>query len=459
MSERIFSFQRTIFEVDERLCFVIMPFKAPLDEVYLDVIKPAIETHPVSLRCIRADEIYTTGTVLGGIWEEIQKARLIISDLTNRNPNVFYELGLAHTIQKPVILLAQNIDDIPFDLRYLRYILYEFTPRGAEKLRSQLVATVQNVLSQPLSVNLNDDVTFEMKTRIRELEETVNSLDRERTELTKQIQASSVAATLMRQYANVEVIDNSTLQNSGVFLSANLPKTFIGTDGSEYLLVKSGTFPMGGKAGLHSNEDPRHTVEVGAFYISKHPVTNAQYYRFIKSKDFPPPAYWTQGKFPNKKAGHPVVGITWYDAQSYAAWVGGRLPTEAEWEKAASWDDNKQRKYRFPWGDDFIKSRLNFTDSGLRDTTPAGLYPQGASPCGALDMAGNTWEWTSTLMMDYPYVYNDGREDLNTKGFRAVRGGSWLAPLENIHMTYRNGEMPKFFSVDLGFRIVIDIPK
>lgn len=101
MSERIFSFQRTIFEVDERLCFVIMPFKAPLDEVYLDVIKPAIETPPVSLRCIRADEIYTTGTVLGGIWEEIQKSRLIISDLTNRNPNVFYELGLAHTMQSP----------------------------------------------------------------------------------------------------------------------------------------------------------------------------------------------------------------------------------------------------------------------------------------------------------------------------------------------------------------------
>ena len=128
-------------------CFVLMPFGdvRDLQAVYRDHVKAVIER--CGLRCERADDIYDVTGVMQSVWEGINRARLVVADLTERNPNVFYELGIAHTLGKPVIMLTQSIDFVPFDLRHLRCIEYSYTPRGADQLEQALERTIKTVLS------------------------------------------------------------------------------------------------------------------------------------------------------------------------------------------------------------------------------------------------------------------------------------------------------------------------
>ena len=133
-----------------------------------------------------------------------------------------------------------------------------------------------------------------------------------------------------------------------------------------------------------------------------------------------------------------MVCVSWQDATAYIAWLikttgqrGWRLPTEAEWEKAARWDPQRQDSRIYPWGDSFDKDRCNTSESGIGTTSPVGSYPasdarrSGASPFGVEEMAGNVWEWTSSLYKPYPYTRNDGREDSKSTENRTLRGGSW----------------------------------
>jgi len=124
--------------------FVLMPFKADLREVYEDHIKSVAAS--LSLKVARADDFFTTSAVMKDVWTAICRTRIIIADCTGRNPNVFYEIGLAHTVGKPVVLITQNSEDVPFDLRYIRYIPYEYTPRGMKKFEVNLTNTVKTVL-------------------------------------------------------------------------------------------------------------------------------------------------------------------------------------------------------------------------------------------------------------------------------------------------------------------------
>jgi hypothetical protein len=128
------------FTLDPQLCFVLMPFTDRFQPIYDDHIRPAVER--AGLRCERADEIRGTNLITWDIWEKINRARFLIADLTDRNPNVFYELGLAHAISKDVILLTQSMDFVPFDLKALRCITYEFTPRGVQSLEKGLSGTI-----------------------------------------------------------------------------------------------------------------------------------------------------------------------------------------------------------------------------------------------------------------------------------------------------------------------------
>jgi hypothetical protein len=132
------------FRIDEKLCFVLMPFRDPYNIIYQDHIKPAVER--TALRCVRANDIYGVNRVMEDIWEQICKAKVIVSELTGRNPNVFYETGIAHTIGKRVILVTQTMDDVPFDLRDLRCIIYEYTPRGCIQLEEALERTLQTTI-------------------------------------------------------------------------------------------------------------------------------------------------------------------------------------------------------------------------------------------------------------------------------------------------------------------------
>src|SRR5262249_43936772 len=131
------------------------------------------------------------------------------------------------------------------------------------------------------------------------------------------------------------------------------------------------------------------------------------------------------------KLEYPVVSISWYDATSYAAWLAEltgqpwRLATEAEWEKAARWDDERRLARPYPWGYQFDPACCNTSESGFKTTTPIGAFPSGASPCGAQELAGNIWEWTSSLFRAYPYSARYGSERAEAPGCRVLRGGSW----------------------------------
>ena len=133
------------FTLDPNLCFILMPFAEEMRPIYDDHIRPIVESEGIS--CIRADEIVGVNLITFDIWEKINRARFIIADLTGQNPNVFYELGLAHALGKEVVLLTQSIDDVPFDLKAMRCIIYSYQPRGVKNLEKNLKATIKNIMS------------------------------------------------------------------------------------------------------------------------------------------------------------------------------------------------------------------------------------------------------------------------------------------------------------------------
>ena len=135
------------YALDPGLCFVLMPFLDSLRPVYEDHIKPIVEA--VGLRCVRADEIVGTAAITKDIWEHICRARVIVADLTGMNANVFYEIGLAHALGKDVILLSQSMDDVPFDLKMLRCIVYAYSPRTIKQMEAQLKQTIAKTIKSP----------------------------------------------------------------------------------------------------------------------------------------------------------------------------------------------------------------------------------------------------------------------------------------------------------------------
>jgi len=134
------------FAINHNLVFVLMPFAAEFEEIYSTCIKPTLEKRIP--RCLRADEIFHNKPIVEIIWKNINEALLVVADLSGRNPNVFYEVGMAHTLGKEVILLTQDLNDVPFDLRHLSVICYKWTPPGAERLKQALDATVVSVLQR-----------------------------------------------------------------------------------------------------------------------------------------------------------------------------------------------------------------------------------------------------------------------------------------------------------------------
>lgn len=134
------------FLLNEKSVFVLMPFGDPFDTIYRNHIKPLVET-VCELKCRRADDIYSTQAIMEDIWRYTNEARFLISDITGRNANVFYETGVAHTIGKDVILITQSIDDVPFDLKHLRHIVYQYTPEGIDDFKLNLRNTIINTLN------------------------------------------------------------------------------------------------------------------------------------------------------------------------------------------------------------------------------------------------------------------------------------------------------------------------
>jgi formylglycine-generating enzyme required for sulfatase activity len=229
-------------------------------------------------------------------------------------------------------------------------------------------------------------------------------------------------------------------------------------DGSRLLLIPPGVFSMGSEGG-YPNERPVHQVEVGAFYLAAHPVTNEQYARFVAETGHRVPALddrrvqrenWDPDSrsFPLERARHPVVLVSWRDAQAYCEWAGGRLPTEAEWEKAARGGvDGKL----YPWGDLIDPSLANYDNQN--GATPVGSYP--ANAYGLYDMVGNGWEWVADWYDPHYYARSPGENPLGPESgaTKVLRGGAWLLFPEFCRVAYRFRNSPDFRFNLIGFRL------
>ena len=238
----------------------------------------------------------------------------------------------------------------------------------------------------------------------------------------------------------------------------------------EMCLIPAGTFVMGSEDGL-PNETPVHKIYLNAYYIGKTEVTNAEYYQFWladgeDNSEHTPISYGDEfGEWPNiakTKPNYPVIGVSWHAAVAYAEWSGARLPTEAEWEKAARGTDAR----RWPWGNTFSKHITRTTihanvwngKDRAHQLAPVGNYPTGASPYGAHDLAGNVWEWVTDW---YSETYYHRSPDRNPKGpevgsRRVVKGGSWLNLERLARCTTRIGQYPAIGTSFIGFRLAKD---
>ncbi len=240
----------------------------------------------------------------------------------------------------------------------------------------------------------------------------------------------------------------------------------------EFIAIPAGTFLMGtperdlsklakrygGTRESYREESPQHPVALPAYAIARTPVTHALYAAFVAATGARAPLAWRGQTPPEALRDHPVFDVSWEEAAACAAWlreVTGlplRLPTEAEWERAARGDDGRQ----FPWGDSFDPALANTREGGVPGTTPVGTYAAGASPFGALDMAGNVWEWTASLDASYPYRRDDGREAPDAPGRRIMRGGCYANPQGYARCACRFRLPPTVRNEFTGFRLARD---
>jgi formylglycine-generating enzyme required for sulfatase activity len=229
-------------------------------------------------------------------------------------------------------------------------------------------------------------------------------------------------------------------------------------DGSTLVLIPAGAFLMGSNLGYPA-ERPEHCAFIDAFYLSSSLVTNEQYARFVQETGHHVPYLddrraqrenWDQetSLYPSERTRHPVVLVSWRDAQAYCEWAGGRLPTEAEWERAAR---GGMEGRLYPWGDRIDSSLANYDNQN--GTTPVGSYPPNAY--GLHDMAGNVWEWVADWYN--PRYYACSPSD-NPPGpelglTKVLRGGAWLLFPEFCRVAYRFRNSPDFRFNLIGFRL------
>jgi formylglycine-generating enzyme required for sulfatase activity len=275
---------------------------------------------------------------------------------------------------------------------------------------------------------------------------------------------------------------------AGRRLSSSDPRPGVLTLEPAWCTVAAGPFLMGSAddPAAFDRERPQHRVDLPAFRIARFPVTNGQWSRFVDDNGYGERGWWseegwaarqehrwtaprsgTTATWPGTAPNCPIVGVSWYEAQAYCAWLSHRLrdsvrlPSEAEWEKAARGTDGRI----YTSGDTLDREAYHLFSTGTwRDEdapAPVGCYPRGVSPCGAEDLLGNTYAWTTSRwgpseddpIFGYPYVAADGREAAGGSDFRIVRGGAWGFPPRHARCAYRGKDRPHEASLNVGVRV------
>jgi iron(II)-dependent oxidoreductase len=282
------------------------------------------------------------------------------------------------------------------------------------------------------------------------------------------------------------------LRTGAPVLDAPPPPRAPGTGLPAEVIVPGGPFTMGTSTEPWAldNERPAHQVHVDGFAIDTVPVTNGAYQRFIAAGGYDDPRWWHETGWAHRieaklvaprfwqrdgdgwlrtrfgvvepvPADEPVMHVSWYEADAYARWAGRRLPTEAEWEKAARFDPATGRSRRFPWGDgEPTDAEANLGQRHLRPA-PVGAYPAGASPLGVHQLIGDVWEWTSSDLYGYPgfapFPYREYSEVFFGPEYKVLRGGSFGTDAVACRGTFRNWDYPIRRQIFAGFRCARDI--
>ncbi|MBD2438687.1 ergothioneine biosynthesis protein EgtB [Nostoc sp. FACHB-110] len=246
----------------------------------------------------------------------------------------------------------------------------------------------------------------------------------------------------------------------------------------DMVMIPAGEFQQGNNSiDALDNEIPVHRVYLDTYFIDRYPVTCGQYQEFMSAGGYEnrewwsdlgwqwlqlaqvkQPLYWHSDRAYNN---HPVCGVSWYEAEAYSHFVGKRLPTEAEWEKAASWDGEANRRRTYPWGEEIPTSEYCNCDRLVGQTTPVNAYPTGQSAYGLFDTLGNVWEWTASWFTPYPgfqsYPYIGYSQVYFDNQHRVLKGGSWATRPWGLRSSFRNWYYPSVRQIFAGFRCAANI--
>jgi len=413
------------------------------DNVFMD-----IDTIPVGMDFVEViEESVGSCDVLIAL---IGKQWLTITDAQGRrrldNPEDFVRLEIKTALDRNILVIPALI-------------------RGASMPRSQDLPDVLQKLARRNALEISDRFHPEVDRLIKELDKGLG-VSKSAPTRPHPVQRRISRGLLAGIGISVLVVIVGVIAfyagwgDSGEFDNEGIRKTIIAADGAPMVLIPAGPFTMGSDSG-NDDEQPVHEVTLDDFYIDQYEVTNARYADCVAAGDctFPNPddPHCTEAYDDSDKMNHPVVCVNWEQANTYCEWRGDRLPTEAEWEKAARGTDGQI----YPWDDTAPNEELLNFNQNVNDTTPVGSYPDGVSPYGVYDMAGNVFEWVADWYNANYYSNSPSQNPIgpSTGDGKVLRGGAWDSYDDDARASYRGNDDPDNHYDSYGFRCVAAPPE